>query len=172
MKIDYYNVKFNERGLLTEPNGYLDCVQIFGKMKSSLPKLILEESTLSNLEKLKLITRERLWVVAPCMQKEFEEWEADCIRIEREWATANGDLYSSEIVDTFLGGYKEYSTVCYVDVIQDILECVDGDVTAEFEIIRNRGTYHSTISKSVSEIIDRICKYAFENEIVGFVVEY
>ena len=172
MKIDYYNVKFNERGVLTEPNGYIDGVKLFSRLKNSLPKLILEESTLSNLEKLKLITRERLWGVAPCVQKEFEEWEEDCIRIEREWATANGDLHSSKIVDTFLDGYKEYSTVYYVDVIHDILECVDGDETAEFELIRNRGTYHSTVSKPVNEIIDRICKYAFENEMIGFVVDY
>ena len=170
MKIDYYNVKFNERGVLTEPNGYIDGVKLFSMLKNSLPKLILEEPTLSNLEKLKLITRERLWGVAPCVQKEFEEWEAECVELEKAESNKNGMESYSTAVMNHIHSYKEYSTVYYIDIIHDLIEWSEGKDC--ITILSSYGKYNSIISKPVNEVIDRICKYAFENEIIGFVVDY
>ena len=53
MKIDYQNVRFHEYGNISEPNGYLNCLEILRKCKDELPQLILQDSTLSNLEKTK-----------------------------------------------------------------------------------------------------------------------
>ena len=172
MKIDYKNVRFHEDGNISEPNGYLNCLEILRKCKDELPQLILQDSTLSNLEKLKLITQERLWGVAHCVQNEFEDWKQMCIEIERMWANLNGESKSSEYVYGFIGSYKEYSTVYYVDVIHDLLECVNYDDSMCFEILKCGGKYHSTVSKPVREIIDKICEYAFKNKIVGFTVDY
>lgn len=154
-----------------------DKIEKMNSLRKEILSDILGNNELTKLGKLKLITEQRLWRVHPYVQNEFKDWENECNEKEKEsrlkdTKTVRGFVYDCTTNDSFLrnDNKDKYATYIYIDEINNILE--EYELTDDFLVMTNRGDYETKLYKKVSEVIDRICDYCLENEIIGFTFDW
>jgi len=146
------------------------------KVKDDLLSEILEDDSLSKVEKLGAICENDLWPVSDWVDHVFTDWEKECIENERQAAIADGKDPEKDYICTITDCYfiineffyDRHATVYYLDAIERLLES-DSDKVV---VARNRGEYHSVVEKTPQEVIDRICDFCFENKVIGCVVDW
>lgn len=149
-------------------------------VKQEVLKEILEDDSLSKVEKLEIISENQLWPVSDWIDEVFTEWENECRENEKKAAIADGKDpdkdYISDITDDYFVlneiFYDRRATVYYMDAIEGLEYRIDDKGGEEIVVVRNRGNYKSVVKKTPQEVIDRICDFCFENKVIGCVVDW
>jgi hypothetical protein len=134
-------------------------------------------SSVSKIEKLKLLEKEKLFKYAEYIQEEFTDWEVEAVQLEKELAekqfaegkSEDGFFYHSKMTDTIFDPstfeYEKYETVSYASALERMLRNVDesGNVV----VITTRGPRIELI-KPVNEVIDKVFEFCVTNKYVGY----
>jgi hypothetical protein len=154
-------------------------IEKFNEAKKELITEILNDNTLSNVKKLGQITELNIWGVSPFVNNELDDWHRECVLLEKHAAKKAGlnpkKDYICDITDDFLYENSErYETVYYMDIISDILDDEDEEdlINEEMIVVTCRGDFNSVLKKKKSEVIDKIAKFALDNEIIGFKLDW
>jgi hypothetical protein len=147
---------------------------------------ILDDTTISSLKKLELLTEEELFGYAEYVQDEFPEWEKEAIELERIEAQKlfdNGKetwFFQSKMVDTIWAcdGYTvdRYIDITYAELLGWVSDnyCDETDNDADIEKENPMITIMTTrrpcieLKKPFNEIVDKIFDFCIANKIIGF----
>lgn len=152
------------------------------EIKKEAIKEILGDTSTSKLTKLETITNEKLWEIDTYINNEFGDWEEECNLKEKAAAIADGKVdgqdYICSMTDTIFDPsviyHEKYERIYYVNEIKTLMEDYGygSEDEATIDVVTSRGDYQSVVTKSIQEVIDRICDYCFENETIGFNLDW
>lgn len=138
---------------------------------------IVNDDSLSKIEKLKMLEKEKLFGYASSLQTVFPEWEEEIIELERIEAHQRFNegkdkyFYQSKMVDDiFDPSYdinEKYVTVSYADFLENCLDDFMEDDSDSVTVMTTRGPSVKLV-KSLTEVIDKIYDYCIEHKIIGF----
>ncbi len=145
---------------------------------------IINDGSISKLEKLELFSNENLFKIEDFIQDDeiFKEWSEELVSMVKSEKAREG---YSVIVDTFLSPSEhdiEKHTVLDLHDISWILEGLIEDNDEEYEgevfdypnplpVIRARGS-KLTINKTPSEVLDKVYEYAITNKVCGYTIDW
>lgn len=150
-------------------------IERFCKIREEFINEILNDNSLSKVEKLQQLTDLRLWGV-DCFISGFSDgWETECAIEEERRAIADGKEKGKDYICGFCDcplyeDYDRHSVIYYVDIIERALENREEDGT--ILVATCRGDYHSEIYKTADEVIDHIFDFAVENKSIGFELDW
>lgn len=134
---------------------------------------ILNDDSLSKIEKLITIEEERLWGYATYIQSAFPKWEEE-IKLLYEEAKGNRPYHEAMIDDIFdpsVTDYDKHAIVSYGNTLAGLIEEQDDidedEEDPEIVVMTTRGI-KVELKKKYSEIIDAVFDFACKKEIVGF----
>lgn len=148
------------------------------KLKKEIVNEILNDTTLSKVEKLSKITQHDLWDYNSYITDIFHEWEQECIAEEERLAIEDGKIkgtdYISTITDaTLYEDYSKYEIVYYSDLIERILlDYTEEEIDNKVLVAKCRGSYNARIYKTYEEVIDYIYDYSIKNKSIGFKMDW
>jgi hypothetical protein len=147
---------------------------------------ILNNDSLSKLDKLKIIEEKRYWGYAEYIQHEFKQWEKEALKLEKKEAQrilkegsddsyeiCAEQFYQSKMTDSIFDPstfkHERYQRVSYYKELKDLFED-----NSEEEIITVITTRHPRVElkKTYQEIVDSVFEYACKNEIIGFINDW
>lgn len=137
---------------------------------------ILNDSSLSSLDKLATLEEERIWLYAAFIQDEFSEWEVELLKkFKEEVPQHNDDDDDVPIMDSIFSPshmrYEKGAQVSYADALQNLV--VDGDDDDPLiPVLETRSKPVVRLQKRLSEIADKVLEFCKQNEIVGFVNDW
>jgi hypothetical protein len=152
---------------------------------------ILNDDSLSKIDKLKTIEKEKLWGYATYIQHEFSDWEKEVIeleRIEAERLLELGDLsgtdicyrvfYQSKMTDSIFDPsrmiYEKHESVSYAEALEmcydEHFDENEDEAETDNPLITVITTRHpfTVLKKPYKDIVDCVFNYACENKIIGF----
>lgn len=129
---------------------------------------ILDDNTLSKIDKLKLFETEQLFICAPYIQNEFPEWVAEAktlakAEIKDRSTIEYYSIMTDSIFDPSNDKYEKYETVSYAEELED-LNSEESDLIV---VITTRGPAISLI-KTRQEVIDVVFDFCVKNRFWGF----
>lgn len=160
---------------------------------------IINDESISKLDRLELLEKENLFGYAPYIQDEFPEWEKEIIeleKIEAERILKEGSpdpneicarmFYQSKMVDTRWDPseslYEKHDLVSYSRLLnsleendeEDFEEYYDENGNSKDGLITIMTTRHPRVilRKSKQEIIDKLYDFCIANKIIGFKMDW
>ena len=134
------------------------------KLKDAQAQEVLDDDTLSNIEKLELISKHNLWLTGSCVVEPFTKFNGaftDIIKSESDSRTfIFDDWFDMNEVD-------RHQIVDLVDTLTDVQFDIKDNPEMMFTILADRGS-RLTYEISGQEFIDTLCEFCFYNKIVKF----
>ncbi len=149
------------------------------KLEEKRIQEILDDDSLSKIEKLKLLENENLFTIASYIQHEFRKWEEEAkelekLKAEQEFANnkdPNKHFYHSKMTDSIfdpsLGIHEKYETVSYADALEN-LETDENDMVV---VITTRNP-HIKLLKSKQEVIDVVFDFCVQHKYHSFKINW
>lgn len=140
--------------------------------KKQLIKSIIEEETLTKIEKLDLIKKYNLFELDCYICDPFKEkYEQDFINELKSEMIEDKFFIVDSIIDN--SDYDRHQTVYFTDIIQDLIYSLEDEtnLNEEVKVLSCRGV-KDTLNKSVNELIDVVFEYAITNNTIGFVFDW
>jgi hypothetical protein len=154
------------------------------QLQESRIQEILDDNSISKIEKLKLFDKEKLFDYADYIQTEFPEWEEEAMALEKALAEkqfaegksklmAEGKpiLYFSKMTDTIFDPstfeYEKYETVSYADAIENMIRRKKVDSEGKIVVVTTRGP-HTELKKTPEEVIDKLFEFCVKNRLIGY----
>lgn len=157
------------------------------KLKAERIEQIIDDTSISKIEKLKLFEKEKLFDVGTFLQTEFPDWEKEVVELERleaERILKEGSLsnpndictkqfYQSKMTDTIfdpsdMDSYEKYQTVTYAARLAEVKE--ENEIVDDSELIAVITTRHPRVElkKSYQEVVDKVFEFCIKNKLYGF----
>lgn len=144
-------------------------------LKEEIVNEILADESLSKIEKLEKIEKNKLWGYATYIQDEFPEWTEE---FKKELGVAHPCIDS--MFDPSHFKHEKYETVSYSDELkyledhfEDYADDYDEDedevmnTVATYPVLTNR-TNDKKVWKTKEQIIDAVFKHCVKEKIVGY----
>ena len=140
--------------------------------KKQLIKSLIQEETLTKIEKLDLIKEYNLFELDGYICDPFKEkYEQDFINELKSEMIEDKFFIVDSIIDD--SDYDRHQTVYFTDIIQDLIYSLEDatNLNEEVKVLSCRGV-KDTLNKSVNELIDVVFEYAITNNTIGFVFDW
>jgi hypothetical protein len=135
---------------------------------------IINNESISKLDRLNLIKQERLFNIAPYIQDEFKEWGEE-FKEQLKLENPSSFCMIDSFYDPSTFDFEKYETI-YYDEIEDILDnlVVDDDdgFTGDNYIVFTNRQSKTVFRKSKQEIIDKIYDFCIANKYIGFKMDW
>lgn len=143
------------------------------RLKQECVDIVLDDSALSNVDKLNTIYQTGLWGYSSYISGVFDEWEEECVKEEERLAIADGKVKDKDYICTIcdydlIENRERHETIDYLDLIYDNEPYGEDEDDSKILVVTCRGKYKAKIYKTYKEISDYISRYAIENKSIGF----